>query len=128
MRVLIVEDEGAIRDIAAELLTEVGYEVVTASSGSEAAYLLKRPEGVHLLLTDMKLRGWIDGATVAELARLRNPRMPIVVMSGLTGGLVDRLDELTPPVGFLPKPFSLEQLVLALRLAIEDSRAPPGAP
>lgn len=118
MRVLVVEDDVDIRDLAAEFLTGEGYEVLTAANGTEAAHLLNGPNGVQALLTDVMLSGWIDGADIVEVARLQNPQLPILIMSGFSAGLLGRLKEVSPPLGFLPKPFSGAELVSALREVI----------
>ena len=119
MRVLIVEDDHLIRDVAAEFLAGEGYEVLTASDGPEAARLLDQPDNVQVLLTDMMLQSWLDGGDLVEMARLRVPGMPIVIMSGFSEGLLGRLEGLQPPLGFLSKPFSLAQLAEALGRAVQ---------
>ncbi len=123
MRVLIVEDDGLVRDLAAEVLADEGYEVLTASDGTEAVRLLNQAEPVEVLLTDVMLQGWIDGADIVEMARLRVPGMPILIMSGFSEGLLGRLAGMQPPLGFLPKPFGLAQLTAAL-----DRVVNPGEP
>nr|WP_321983905.1 hypothetical protein [uncultured Lichenicoccus sp.] len=65
-------------------------------------------------MTDVVLQGWIDGADIVEMARLRVPDMPILIMSGFSKGLLGRLVGLQPPLGSLPKPFGLTQLSAAL--------------
>ncbi|WP_428377181.1 response regulator [Lichenicoccus sp.] len=126
MRVLVVEDDGLVRDLAAEALANEGYEVLTASDGTEAARLLNQPDPVEVLLTDVMLQGWIDGADIVEMARLRVPGMPILIMSGFSEGLLGRLAGLQPPLGFLPKPFGLAQLAAALDRVVNFGATEPG--
>ena len=114
MRILIVDDNTEIRDLAAEALANEGYEILTTSDGTEATKLLSEPGLVQALVTDVMLQGWIDGADIVELARLKDPSMPILIISGYSEGLLGRLSGMTPPVGFLSKPFGLGQLAAAV--------------
>ena len=120
MRLLFVEDDALIREMSADHLKEEGYEVLLAKDGVEATHLLKQPDHVEVLLTDVRLGGWIDGIDVAEMARLHHPQIPIVVVSGYAARLPERLARLNPPLKFLPKPFRLAELTEALKLVIDD--------
>ncbi|TLU71732.1 response regulator [Lichenicoccus roseus] len=124
MRILIVDDDQLIRENAAEYLSGLGYDVLTAADGSEAARLLDQPDQVQVLLTDVMLQGWLDGGDLVEMARLRVPGMPIVIMSGFSEGLLGRLAGLQPPLRFLSKPFSLAHLEETLARAVAGGAAP----
>ena len=102
-RVLVVEDEPALRSTLARLLTAIGHESLTASSGESALELLKR-ERVECVLTDLRLTG-MNGEELAERIATEHPGLKgaVVLMSGF-------LRESQPGLAFLQKPFTVDQL------------------
>src|SRR5207244_12345236 len=84
--ILVIEDEEAIQSLVEDALTEGGFERAIAASGEEAVTLLKgRTGNYRALVTDISLRGRIDGWEVAKQAREIDPQFPIVYMSGASG-------------------------------------------
>ena len=79
-RILVVEDELIIGEIAAEALTDAGYEVFTAASAEEAEILL-RDVSVDVLFTDINLGGQ-DGFELAQAALSLQPLLSVVFTSG----------------------------------------------
>jgi CheY-like chemotaxis protein len=77
-RVLLVEDDTVIRAITAEMLSELGYQIVEAADAEAALGLL---DGVDLMITDIGL-GATDGLTLAASVRARMPHLPVIVASG----------------------------------------------
>jgi CheY-like chemotaxis protein len=82
--VLIVEDEPLVREVIAVEFEEAGFEVVEAKSGEEAAAALDRGTRIDLVFTDLRLPGALDGWDVAERARRRDARMPVIYATGLS--------------------------------------------
>lgn len=113
-RVLLVEDEGLIRMVAAEVLQEEGFEVIEAWDGDEAARLLDSAEHFDLLFTDVQMPGLLDGIDVALHARRRYARLPILVVSGYAHQIVSRLAVLSPAAVFIRKPYRLQEIVDAV--------------
>lgn len=108
-RILLVEDEDAVRTFSERALTNKGYEVLSADSGEAAFSLMDAQENKHLdlLITDVVMPG-MDGPTLAQRIRQESPELKIIFMSGFTEDkLKDYMGEHT---WFLPKPFSLKQL------------------
>jgi two-component system cell cycle sensor histidine kinase/response regulator CckA len=108
-RILLVEDEDAVRTFSQRALGNKGYEVLAAESGDSALGLMEQLENKHLdlLITDVVMPG-MDGPTLAQRMRQNNPNLKIIFMSGYTE---DRLkDYMGPNTFFLPKPFTLKQL------------------
>jgi CheY-like chemotaxis protein len=107
--VLVVDDETDIREAVSEVLSDEGFDVIAASDGAEA---ITKARALHpsLVLLDLmmpRMNGWEFCAV-----RSRDPELaaiPVVVLSAL--GRVSGLDA----VGFIQKPFDLEQLVSAVR-------------
>jgi CheY-like chemotaxis protein len=82
IRILLVEDEMLIRELAAEDLIDAGYDVVTASSGDEAFALFEAQPDFDLLFTDLRMPGAIDGVELARLARAMIPSLPVIYATG----------------------------------------------
>jgi len=111
--ILVIEDDQAIQTIVDEALTEGGFEPAIAASGEEAVTLLKG--GLikyRALVTDIGLRGQIDGWEVAQQAREIDPAFPIVYMSGAHAE--DWASKGVPNSIMLAKPFAPAQLVTAV--------------
>ena len=118
MCVLLVEDEFVIRMMLADVLSDAGFSVKEASSGDEAADLIRNPPATFsLLVTDIHMPGSLDGLQVAGLMRERHPGMPTIYMTGRPD-VVMAAGPLSPEQALFPKPFSPFALLdLARRLA-----------
>ncbi|MGB4056850.1 MAG: PAS domain S-box protein, partial [Alphaproteobacteria bacterium] len=113
-RILLVEDEDAVRTFSQRALTNKGYEVLTAESGESALALMERQEKKHidLLITDVVMPV-MDGPTLAQRMRQNSPDLKIIFISGYTE---DKLkDYMSPNTYFLPKPFTLKQLAAKVK-------------
>ncbi|MCD8563144.1 MAG: response regulator [Alphaproteobacteria bacterium] len=118
-RILLVEDEDAVRTFSQRALSNKGYEVLTADSGESALKLLENLEGkpLDLLVTDVVMPG-MDGPTLVGHIRKTSPSLKIIFMSGYTE---DRLkDHMGEGIFFLPKPFTLKQLAAKVKEVLED--------
>jgi CheY-like chemotaxis protein len=115
MRVLIVEDEDAIREITAAELREAGYDVVEATTGDEALAMLQRGEMPDVLFTDIRLPGKTDGWKVAKQFRAAAPNLPILYATGYSVSH-------NPVEGsiFLRKPYRPSQIQWAIAALIGD--------
>ena len=123
-RVLLVEDDPGIREVLADLLTRLGYDVTVAGTGEDAAALTPQ-QPFELLLTDVMLPG-ISGTELAGQLAERWPDMAVVVMSGYSPDESLRRDAGAGRVRFLQKPVRLERLSQEVRAAL-DQRAPSTA-
>jgi len=111
--VLVVEDDAPVQTIVEEALTDGGFEPAIAASGEEAVTLLKSIKGKYrALVTDIQLRGVMDGWEVAKRAREIDPEFPIVYMTG--GNAVEWPSRGVPNSILLTKPFAPAQLVTAV--------------
>jgi CheY-like chemotaxis protein len=107
--VLLVEDEGSIRELVGSMLRKVGYTVIEASDGEEALELARNHEGtIHLVLTDVVMPG-IDGCVLAERLRAVRTTTRVLYMSGYACDLKLRVEN--DAAHFLQKPFSRQALV-----------------
>jgi DNA-binding response OmpR family regulator len=111
--ILVIEDEEAIQSLVEDALSEGGFEPAIAPSGEEAVTLLKgRIGNYRALVTDISLRGRIDGWEVARQAREIDPQFPVVYMSGASAD--DWASKGVPNSIMLSKPFAPAQLVTAV--------------
>jgi len=124
--ILVVEDEDAVRHLAADVLRSAGYEVLTAWSSDDALPAAAAHEGdIHLLLTDVVLPG-MNGAALAQRLRAERPETKVLFLSG--DGDVPALSEdgSDLAVPFVGKPFTAGQLTQNVRAAL-DGAPPPAA-
>jgi two-component system cell cycle sensor histidine kinase/response regulator CckA len=109
--VLLVEDEDGLRALNARGLASRGYTVLTAANGIEALEELEKNEGkVDLVVSDVVMPE-MDGPTLLKEMRKTNPGLKMIFVSGYAE---DAFQKNLPPGGqfaFLPKPFTLKQLV-----------------
>src|ERR1017187_9253073 len=113
--ILLVEDEEGLRALNARGLASRGYTVLEAGNGLEAIDLLEKFDGqVDLVVSDVVMPE-MDGPTLARELRRRNPDLKIIFVSGYAE---DAFQKHLPDHGqyaFLPKPFTLKQLVAAVK-------------
>ena len=105
--ILIVEDQGDVRDIAAAALRDADYVVLEAASGEEALPILVASADIGLLFTDIVMPGKLDGWDLARRARRLRPELPILFTSGYS---VDLPSEAMAAGTLLRKPYRPVQL------------------
>ena len=111
--VLVVEDNAALRSIAARQLRELGYAVLEAKDSAEAIGICERG-GVHALFSDVVLPGDMDGVELAHEATRRWPELKVLLTSGFPETkFADRLDK--PEFRLLAKPYRKSELASLLR-------------
>src|SRR5207237_6812316 len=113
--ILLVEDEEGLRTLNARGLQSRGYTVVQASNGIEALEELARQGGqVDLVVSDVVMPE-MDGPTLMKELRKRNPDIKIVFVSGYAEDAFDKSLPDPKQFNFLPKPFTLKQLVTVVK-------------
>jgi len=117
---LVVEDEGAVRNLAARVLTAAGYQVLTAVNGEEALVLLEDRQGpVHLLLTDVVMPG-MGGRELAARLATNWPDLKVLFMSGYTNNAIVHHGVLDEGTQFIGKPFSVMELTRKVREVLDS--------
>ena len=109
-RILVVEDEVLLRELAVEDLTDAGFEVVAACNGDAALTALQSDRSFDLLFTDISMPGTIDGWELAMAARRLVPGLKVIYSTGLDES--DRGLEATERL--VQKPYRLTALLAAL--------------
>jgi two-component system cell cycle sensor histidine kinase/response regulator CckA len=120
--ILLVEDEDGVRTVVRRALERQGYVVREASSGAEAIRLAEAiastPDGrLDLVLTDLVMPGQ-SGRVLGEALVQRWPGLPVLYMSGYTDDEIFRRGLSGAGNAFLEKPFTSDQLALAVRRAL----------
>jgi PAS domain S-box-containing protein len=122
----LAEDDDMVRKIAVRTLTQAGYRVVEAHSGSDALEKLAVQAGpLDLLITDVIMPG-CGGKQVAERFRERFGELPVLFMSGYADEILAREGIGSDGNHFLPKPFTPEALKGAVRAAMAESHRAAG--
>jgi signal transduction histidine kinase len=113
-KILLVDDDNAVREVTAAMLRELGHVVVEAGSGGAALDLLEREPEIDLVLLDFAMPG-MSGAEVARSVQQKRPALPIVFVTGFAdrAGLAGIAD--TQIIG---KPFVDGELAEKVRLAL----------
>ncbi len=116
---LVVEDEPAVRDLAVQVLSECGYQVLAAGDGREALEVGQQHEGsIDLLLTDVVMPH-MNGKELAAKLRAQWPEIRVLYMSGYTDHVVARQDIEAADVALLSKPFSMRSLTEKIRAMLD---------
>lgn len=119
-RILLVEDEDAVRTFSQRALANKGYEVMAAESGDVAWAMFENGDvpRLDLMVTDVVMPG-MDGPSLVEKVREKHPDLKVIFMSGYTE------DKLAGHQGehihFLPKPFTLKQLAAKVKDVLQES-------
>jgi DNA-binding response OmpR family regulator len=119
--VLYVEDEPLLREFAAVILEDAGFEVVTAENG-DAAFLALDDERKPFcaVVTDVNLGDGPDGWAVAKRGRELNRELPVVYVTGASGHQWQ--SEGVPHSLLVKKPFTSTQIIKAIRSVLETAR------
>jgi two-component system, cell cycle sensor histidine kinase and response regulator CckA len=127
-RVLVVEDEPAMREVTHRLLARNGYRVTAVAGGQEAlAALTHRLDHVEVLLTDV-IMPHMQGKELAAKVLALHPGTRVVFMSGYTQGLLSAQGVLAPGVHLIEKPFSETSLLTKLHEVLSEPVARPTEP
>lgn len=109
-KVLLVEDELLVRELASEDLAEAGFEVTACGDADEALAHLREGDLFNLLFTDIRMPGSTDGWGLAEEAKRIIPGLKVIYATGLG----EAADGLTEGERYVRKPYHLDDLRQAL--------------
>ena len=119
--ILVVDDHDVIRDVAAEMLESLGYDVHTVADGLEALdYFADKEHDIDLILMDLMMPR-IDGRECLRRIRKRNPDVRVVLSTGYgrNNQAQEVLDE--GSIGFIQKPYEIHSLSRAVASAMQGS-------
>jgi len=120
-RILFVEDEDAVRGVAAKLLRARGYEVIEAASGEEALELAEEHAGqIDLMISDVVMPG-MQGPDLLKQARGYLGAAPVMFISGYAESEFSDLLEGETNVSFLPKPIDIKTLAERVKQELQKA-------
>src|SRR6202041_1575493 len=120
-RILVVDDEEAIREIVCAILVAAGYICNQAGSGLEALALLDAGEEFELMLSDLMMAD-LDGIGLLERTKEGYPDMPVVMVTAVHDISVALAAIRNGAYDYLLKPFEREQLLATVSRALENRR------
>ena len=121
-RVLVAEDDGALRELLQELLTEAGHEVVAVPNGAEALGRMEAGDAFDVVLTDLVMPG-LGGEGVLSAVSERAPETPVIVMTAF--GTIDSAVRLVRAGAFdyVTKPVSTSDLLHSVARGVREGAA-----
>lgn len=119
-RILLIEDQTALRLVVGEVLEELGYRVDAFENGPTALAHLQSGERPDLLLSDIGLPGGLNGRQVAERCRVRYPDLKVLFITGYDESAALSDGQLLQGTSVLTKPFELDTLAERVRELLGD--------
>ncbi|NQE61708.1 PAS/PAC domain [Caulobacter sp. RHG1] len=118
-RIMVVEDDPAVRMLVTEVLGGLGYGLIEAADGREACRLLDARPQIDLLVTDVGLPG-LNGRQLADYARQKLPGLRVLFMTGYAEQAAVRSGFLEPGMDIVTKPFAIDALSAKIREMLES--------
>jgi CheY-like chemotaxis protein len=118
--VLVVEDDPDVRTYTVEMVSDLGYQVVSAPDGRAALQALDAHPELRLLFTDVGLPGGMNGRQLGDEAIRRRPGMKVLFTTGYARNAIVHHGRLDPGVEVIFKPFTYSDLADKLRKAFES--------
>jgi PAS domain S-box-containing protein len=112
--VLVVEDNPAVRQVAISTLHSLGFQVIEAENGDEAAELLKLSKDVSLVLSDVRMPGELSGVDLARLVQQERPEIQVLLTTGYFDG-----EDTVEDLNLLYKPYRAADLAEKIRSLME---------
>ena len=123
--ILVVEDDPLVRSYVLTQIRSLGYRTLSASNGLEALAVLRGPEQIDLLFTDVIMPGAINGRELSIEASGLRPGLKVLFTSGYTENAIDHDGRLDHGVQLLKKPYRRSDLASMLRIALTTNAAEP---
>jgi CheY-like chemotaxis protein len=118
--ILVVEDEGAVRELVCNLLSQYGYHILQAESGAKALELWReKGEKIDLLLTDLIMPDRVNGRELAERLLQDDPGLKVLFTSGYSADVVGKDFAVGQEFTFLQKPYQPQKLAVAVRQCLD---------
>ena len=114
--VLIAEDEFIIRLTIAEFLRDEGYDVIETANADEALDVFRAGVLVHLLFTDVRMPGTMDGCALAQKVRAEWPQTPVILTSAFSESLLSARSVSQDFV--VPKPYRPQAVLATIKAVI----------
>jgi len=119
--ILVVEDEADVRQLAGDMLRELGYEVIEAVDGLSALDVIAKRTDIKLMFTDVGLPGQLNGRQLADQARRLRPSLKVLHTTGYARNAIVHQGRLDPGVELIGKPFTYAVLAARVRGVLDRS-------
>jgi PAS domain S-box-containing protein len=123
MRVLVVEDNEAVRDVASAIMEELGFDVISAATGAEGLKFIEEDSAIDLLISDVIMAGGMNGPELAAKAIKVRPDLKVLLMSGYAPGSVRQMQDLPDTIELVNKPFTKYDLKAKVRKVMDSQAA-----
>ena len=120
--ILVVEDEPRVRELTADMLSELGYTVVATGSPNDAVRIVADRDDLAMVFTDIVMPE-LNGQKLAEAIRAARPDLPILFTTGYTRNAIVHNQTLDIGVALIAKPYSIRDLALKVRDVLEGRGA-----
>lgn len=116
-RILLVEDDTAIRELTGDVLAESGYDITAVGDAEAAVTALCGAKSFDLLISDIRLPG-MSGCELASHAMTRDPDLRVLLMTGYAGRVAGDPEIVPDHIPLLRKPFTMRQLLTSVHSTI----------
>lgn len=113
--ILVVEDEEAVRTATVDLLSTLGYQVLSSADAEQAMRLIDGGAEIDLLFTDVIMPGRVSSLELSQKVLNRQPNAKVLFTSGYAEGVLSHDGKLMPGVHLLQKPYTAETLSARIR-------------
>ncbi|MEI9929994.1 MAG: CHASE3 domain-containing protein [Rhizomicrobium sp.] len=120
-RILVVEDDDAVRSAVVDMISELGYSVLKAENAEQALAILGSGVAIDLLFTDVIMPGPIHTRVLARRAQELHPNIRVLYTSGYTQNAIVHNGKLDDDVFLLSKPYSRDELARKLRSLLDPT-------
>lgn len=121
--VIVVDDEAAVRDVQSRMLSQAGYDVLTADDASKALAIIKEKPEITLVIADVHMPE-MNGDEMARHIRAMRPDLKILFVTGFSDTLFTNQPMLWDDQAFLDKPFTRQGLLEAVSLLLNGRLQP----
>ena len=118
-RILVVDDEEDLLNLAEEYLMDLGYKVVKAMDGHQALEQLKKSGDIDLLFSDVVMPGGLNGYELAEQATATYPKLKVLLTSGFTSKVMAKNGQARFSAHLLVKPYPVAELAKQVRKILD---------
>jgi PAS domain S-box-containing protein len=120
-KVLVVDDEAALLEIAQAYLTEMGYSALLAEDSARALEIVTRFEEIDLMVTDIIMPGGMNGVDLARMARKLSPKLKIIYTSGFPADALSERSGMQVDAPLLRKPYQRAEFIAMIQRAMEEA-------
>ncbi|MFY9853802.1 MAG: PAS domain S-box protein [Terracidiphilus sp.] len=120
-KVLVVDDESALLEIAQAYLTEMGYSALLAEDSARALEIVERFGDIDLLVTDIIMPGGMNGVDLARKARELSPKLRIIYSSGFPADALSERSGMQVDAPLLRKPYQRSEFTAMVQRTMEET-------